>query len=184
MDDARRQFNRRFARRARFTISPRAVCLLLLLVPALAGCGLTQTAATIPFIPLERTATPRITPGLPATASALATAASDTPTPAPTQSATPYMGVDFSLVELTQGGFLSDLRYFVTFEFPDPVEGEYRAVVDQNKDYKCVVLPDYLNRLYCSGPLVRVYNWADIDLYADGIDQPVWSGKFFIPQME
>ena len=140
--------------------------------------------ATIPFIPLERTATSPVTPGLPATASAGVPTATITPTPAPSLTPTPYMEVDFSQVEITQGGFLSDLRYFVTFGFQDEVKGEYHAVVDQNKDYKCVVLPDYADRLYCSGPLVGVYNWADIDLYADGIEQPVWSGEFFIPQME
>lgn len=167
------------------------LCLAVLVIPLLASC-IGAPAASIPFIPLDRTATrpASATDSLgQAIESVTQTAAappvpSITHTPQPSLTPTPYMGIDFSQVELFQGGFLSELRYFVSFRFPEEVRGEYRAVVDRNKDYNCVVLPDYRDRLYCSGPLVAVENWADIDLYAGDGQQPVWSGEFYVPEMD
>ena len=107
-----------------------------------------------------------------------------TATAANTPTATPYANLDYSQLEISFGGFLSHWRYFVVFQFPDAVEGNYYAIVDRNKDYKCEVLPDYPDRLYCIGPLVIVYNWAEIDLYAEGIQEPIYSGEFFVPLLD
>jgi hypothetical protein len=170
----------------RLLMTGRSLWLLALLLPILTACAVAPVA-TIPFIPLERTATSPAdaAASLPADAGKQTATARPAPsdTPEPQRTPTPYMGIDFSQVQLYQGGFLSDFRYFVSFKFPEDVRGEYHVLVNDNKDYACVVLPDYPSRLYCSGPLVAVNNRVEIELYAGEVEQPVWSGEFFVPEM-
>ncbi len=155
---------------------------LLVFLPLLNACA-AQTVTPILLIPLptstEETA-PSVTPSIPPHTPE----AAFTFTPAPSKTATPYENIDFSKVELSFGGFLSHWRYFITFKFPEEVRGEYYALVDENKEYHCEVLPQYPTRLYCNGPLVIVYNWANIELFAQGGEEPLFSGRFFIPLMD
>jgi len=162
------------------------------------ACVVGPGQPTIPFIPLERSATPPIQPGsspttqtvpaalTPTTAPEAATTSSsaNSATASPEAILTATGNSDFSEVKLSFGGFLSDYRYFVAFTFPEPVQGEYYALVDENKTYDCQVRTEYPNRLYCSGPLVASNNWAQIDLYQGDNRQPVWSGQFFVPLLD
>lgn len=160
------------------------LCIFLSAAAVLAGCASSPAMATIPFIPLERTVTrPAQAATHTSTAEPAVTEPTATPSAAFSQTQAGYMNIDFSQVKILQGGFLSGFRYFVSFKFPVDVQGEYHALVDRNKEYTCTVLPDYPDRLYCSGPLVVVYNWADIDLYAEDIEEPVFSGEFFVPRI-
>ena len=71
-------------------------------------------------------------------------------------------------------------EYFVALKFPTPVPaGNFYALVDKNKEYRCSILPEYPDRLYCYGPQVRVYDWADFDLYVEGIETPLLQTRFF-----
>ncbi len=164
--------------RARFLL---LTACLVFIIPLLSACA-AETVTTIPLIPLtnspEATATQNLIP------SASPTPEIVTLTPAISPTVTPYQNIDFSQVELSFGGFLSHWRYFITFKFPEEVRGEYYALVDKNKEYRCEVLPQYPNRLYCNGPLVIVYNWAEIELFAIGSEEPLISGQFFVPLME
>jgi hypothetical protein len=104
------------------------------------------------------------------------TARTLTPTP------TPYAGVDFSEVEVAFGGFLSNYRYFIALRFPGDVLGQYYALVGSNSlEYTCEVMPEYPNRLYCTGPLAGVDKYVTIMLFSAETNDLVFTGQIFIP---
>jgi hypothetical protein len=107
-----------------------------------------------------------------------------TPTSPPTltPTPTPYSGVDFSEVEVAFGGFLSDYRYFIALRFPGDVVGQYYALVGSNSlEYTCEVMPEYPNRLYCTGPLAGVDKYVTIMLFSSETNDLVFTGQIFIP---
>ena len=124
-----------------------------------------------------------------------------TATQRPSATSTPYENIDFSQVEIGFGGFLSEWRYFITLDFPEPVRGQYYALVDRNKPYQCEVRVETPTRLYCSGPLTALSSWTSVDLYvlddpaldpaeaatqssAAGGVAPVLTSRFFVPPLD
>ncbi|NPV85297.1 MAG: hypothetical protein HPY45_04740 [Anaerolineae bacterium] len=161
----------------------RAIILLgiVLLALAFAGCVGKSPAPTATFVAPTvtrrptRTVTPTLSPTLTLTPTLTAL-----PSPTPSASLTPPFAYD--KIKVYTQGHLQGYRYFVAFKFPQKVEGEYHAIVDKNKPYRCEVLSRYPDRLYCSGPLVGILIYATIDLYAKDRDTPIFTTRFFIPE--
>jgi len=165
------------------TISRIGIFTLLVLVLLASGCA----AATprIVYVPLPTNfVTPTVgEPQLAITPLPTATiipTLTTVPTLSPTP--TPYAGVDFSKVEVAFGGFLPDYRYFIALRFPEDVVGQYYALVGSNAlEYTCEVLPEYTNRLYCSGPLAGLNKYVTIMLFSAETNDLVFTGEIFIP---
>ena len=78
-------------------------------------------------------------------------------------------------------GSMEYWNFFFTIQIEDEITGEYHAVVDKNKAYKCFMMEEYPNRLYCHGPQVAFNDYVEYELYMEGVDEPVHTGEFFIP---
>lgn len=100
-----------------------------------------------------------------------------TPTEKPTLTPTPGPLTGASILST---GFLSNWRYLVIIQAEAPLEGEYYAIVDVNKPYKCEIRSDYPDRLYCYGRQVRFADWAPIAVY-NSADELLFEGEFFTP---
>ena len=137
---------------------------------------------------------PTATPTLPPTASptlapthTLAPTATSAPTrtpkPLPTHTSSPTAALksDFSQAKLSTAGYLPGYRFFIAIELPDPVKGEYYALVDENKEYTCSIPGNYPNRLYCSGQLTKVDGWVSYVIYTQGTDEEVFEGEVYAP---
>jgi len=101
-----------------------------------------------------------------------------TPTEKPTLTPTPGPLTGASILST---GFLSNWRYLVIIKAEAPLEGEYYAIVDVNKPYKCEIRSDYPDRLYCYGRQVRFADWAPIAVY-NSADELLFEGEFFTPK--
>ncbi len=137
-----------------------------------------QPASTRPVTtstPLPPTVTPAA-----ATASPRPTALA-TPTATPNQVLTPTLVDDISKIVLVSHGVLSNWNYLITFAFPEPVQGEYSLLVDANKTYTCITRLDHPDYLYCAGPMTRLDDFVDFELFAVGHEASVFQGEIFIP---
>ena len=156
-----------------------------LLVPVLivictTGCStkqeVTETSQIIPTV----TKVPSKTP-LPTKTVTQTPTETTIPTPEDTATKTPIPGPDFSNAEIFSMGPMENWNFFFTIQIEEEITGEYHAVVDKNKNYKCFMMEDYPNRLYCHGPQVAFNDYVEYELYMEGIDEPVHTGEFFIP---
>lgn len=159
------------------------VLLLVFLVGlVLAGCSAraTPTPTVLPSeTPIPATHTPSPTP----TATATITP-TPTITPTITLTSTPDLGADFTTAKLVSQGFLPAWNYFFALQMDKEPIGEYYAMVDTNKRYTCTTIKERPTRLYCSGYLVAVLNYVNYELYREGMDIPLVTGRFFVPDME
>lgn len=124
----------------------------------------THTATTMPTSTPAPTREPTTTPTLPL---------------APTIPTLPR--ADFSGAKILAYGPLSDWRFLITLELPDPVDGPFYMMVDQNKEYTCALLAGFPNRLYCTGPMARINDTVSFVVYDQDTDEPVYEGSIFIP---
>lgn len=166
----------------------RNIIWLLILSLLLAACSSVQPQAVPPTLTSVPTATaamkPTLTPTLPATmtlpASAQPSPVPPTLTPTDSPTLTPTTG-PLTGASLLSTGFLSNWRFLVIIQAQEPLKGEYYAVVDKNKPYKCEIRADYPDRLYCWGRQVRYADWAPIAVY-NAADDLLFEGEFFTPK--
>ena len=104
---------------------------------------------------------------------------SNTSTFTPSQTQVPCP--DFSGAKIFSMGPMEYWNFFFTIQIEDEILGDYYAILDKNKQYKCFKLEEYPNRIYCHGPQVAINDFVDYELYKIGIDKPVLKGSFFIP---
>lgn len=129
------------------------------------------------------------TPSATVTASQVATAASprpkqrlsSTPEPAvPLPTSTIMTGSDFTDASVISRGWLDSGSLLVTLQVPHGVEGNYYAIVEDN-EFKCEILDDYPDRLYCHGIGVKTGTQVDASWYLDGVELPVYETEIAIP---
>ncbi|MEA4910135.1 MAG: hypothetical protein VB089_21115 [Anaerolineaceae bacterium] len=153
---------------------------VLLIGAVLSGCAApatpqpTSTPEVVKVVPSNTpspapTNTRTVTQTLPPTASPTATV---TPTPKPLD--------DFSQASFFTSGHLPDYRYFIAIELPDPIQGQYYAWVDDNREYPCEPNGEYPNRLYCTGALAGVDKTIDYSIREKDSDREVFSGDVYI----
>ena len=166
---------------------PLAVALVILL-PLLAACAAnsptaipTQTAGPGPVLELD-TATPEatLTPypsqtPLPTRTPTIA------PTLPPTEAPAPTLDPAFSDVKLAGLAWLQNYNLLLSFNFPNPINPEDYRVTLEDKEYKCEVLPQYPNRLYCHGQGARVLGVAMVKVYPAGSDQVGFEKEVWVP---
>jgi hypothetical protein len=165
--------------------------LTLLTVFLLAACA-APTATTVPTVPtaatelatdiLEATSTPEPTqtprPSL---------TPPPTSTPPPTQtlppSETPPPTPDPALANIKLVGlaWYSNYDLLLSFNFPGPVDPQKYRVTMEEKEYKCEVLAQYPNRLYCRGQGAKVLAVADVRVYPAGSDIPGFEQEVWVP---
>jgi len=104
------------------------------------------------------------------------------PTVELTNTNTPVPGPDFTNAKVFSMGPMENWNFFFTIQIEEDITGEYYAMVDKNKKYKCFMHADYSNRLYCHGPQVAFNDFVEYELYRLDIPQPIHKGEFFIPQ--
>ena len=151
---------------------------MLCMAVLLSACG-TPAAAPTATVPVEPpTATPKPTETAVPTATATETPVpSATPTITLTPTAT--FQADFSKAELYTAGPLANFRFLIAVELEEPVEGDYYSLVDKNKEYSCEVLPEYPNRLYCSGPQAAADDFVFFQVFESATDRVVFSGEVY-----
>lgn len=160
----------------------RIMSLLLLISIALSACAAPTPTAT-PSPQPTRTARPTRTPEPTLTPLPTQTLP-PTITPTPTVTATPQPADDFTGARVYTAGFLPDWNYFIAFELAQEIKGKYYALIQLNKEYKCEVRVNAPKRLYCAGPLGAMSDYMDYVVYEQETDQPVFSGKVFVPLAE
>jgi hypothetical protein len=98
-----------------------------------------------------------------------------------TPTATPVKIADWSSAEFYTGGALAHWQYFIALQFDGNITGEYYAVVDKNKDYKCTILTLYPNRLYCDGPQAAFMDFVKFEVFDAKTDEKVYEEQIWIP---
>ncbi len=108
-----------------------------------------------------------------------------TATSAPVSTATPLptptLLDDISQVTLVAHGVLPNWNYLFTFGFAEKVRGNYRLVVDQNKDYTCATRSDQPTFLYCDGPMAAFDDYVNFELRTENGSLVVLTGNVYIP---
>lgn len=117
-----------------------------------------QGPKVIPATVIAPTGLPLVTPSGIASTIAIETATL-TPSHTPSLTFTPTLlpGSVYSYSLLQTGEFM------VVVQFKAPVSGQFTAIVD-GKDFKCEILPQYPNRLYCYGPNPPAGKVVDINI--------------------
>ena len=136
----------------------------------------TLAQATAAPLPTATLAVPSLTPTVLPTSS-------PTLQPSPTITFTPAPTADLALsqVKLTGVSWLPDYNFMLIFQFPAPVDPKnYRATLE-TKEYKCQVVAQYPNRLFCTGRGAAVESMAWVRLYQVGSDQPGFEQYTWIP---
>ncbi len=77
-------------------------------------------------------------------------------------------------------GFLQNWNFFIAVQLKEDIKGSYYAVVEEGKTYYC---SNSYNprRLYCSGPLARIDDWVEYEIFDKLTDQSVFKSEVFIP---
>jgi hypothetical protein len=108
-----------------------------------------------------------------------------TPTPTitatPTTTFTPTPLINFSQAKFFTAGFLPGWQFFIAIKLPEPVKGEYYAMIDESKEYKCTVISNYPDRLYCTGPLGAQNDYIDYVIIEKSTKNEVYRGRLFVP---
>lgn len=106
-----------------------------------------------------------------------------TPVPSETPTITPTPGPNFGAASVYAVSHLGGDRLLVTIQVPGGVEGTYQAVVGPST-LNCEILPEYQDRLYCSGP-EPFQNYtsqqATVTLYSTVSGNTVFQTEFNIP---
>lgn len=158
--------------------------ILVIIALGSSSCNLAPAGTpTFTLIPPTRTSAPSSTP-----APTITPPPTETPlpsiTPSPSYTPFPTPETDFSKVRFFTAGFLDGWRFFFALQSEKNFIGNYRAMVDGSVEYTCEILASYPNRLYCSGPLRRMNDWVDYQIFQVGSDQAVFSGRIFIPLID
>jgi hypothetical protein len=156
----------------------RTVFGLLLVSILTAGCAPAPTPAPTATAQATATQTPTELPTVTDTPLPTATAL-PTRTPAPTS--TPIPPNELADAHFLTSGFLDGWRYFITIESPNPITGEYTAVMGENKEYTCEVMNQFPKRLYCIGRLAKVDDYVPYVVFEKETQRKVFEGKVFIP---
>ncbi len=69
----------------------------------------------------------------------------------------------------------------LSFQFPGPVDPKNYRVTLEDKEYKCEVLAQFPNRLYCRGQGAKVLDVANVRVYQAGSDQPGFEKDVWVP---
>ena len=162
---------------------------VLITIILISGCAPSQQPAVTPSpTVLPQQTEPASTPTQPPTPTA--TALPPTPTitssptivPSETPTSTPAPQTDFSEAVFYTAGFPSKWNYFFAIQLPSgTIQGDYYAVVDENKEYTCEVLAAYPDRLYCTGPLAAANDFIDYAIYEKDSNLKVFEGNIFVP---
>ena len=112
--------------------------------------------------------------------------------PTPTPSSTPFPATPSPIVE-TQPPAISQIdasvyalsqlendQLLVTLQIPGGASGDYRATVN-DQPFNCKVLVQYPDRLYCNGPTPGSGKFANLKLYREGSNQPVYEQQIGTP---
>ena len=141
--------------------------------------ALTLTAQAVNATPTETEAPPTLTATLPPSETVPLPTETETPTPEPLPpSATPT--VPQVAAKIYTYGILKSGQYLVTLLFEQPVTGTYAGRVD-GLDFKCDTLPQYADRLYCSGPDLTENKRVTVELIDQASGQVVFTGEFRVP---
>jgi hypothetical protein len=106
----------------------------------------------------------------------ITTAPTDTATPQPTATVTPTPTVtlDLSLAQVKFIGYtwVEHYNIQISFQFPGPVDAAQYTVMLEDETYTCQVLPQYSDRLYCTGRGRKVNELAHVQIFQKGSSTP------------
>jgi hypothetical protein len=160
------------SRRQNIILTLSMLCMAVLL--SACGAPAPEPTATVPVQP--PTATPKPTETkIPTDIPTETPVPSATPTITPTPTAT--FQADFGKAEFYTAGPLANFRFLIAVELAEPVEGEYYALVEKNKEYKCEVLAAYPNRLYCTGRQAAANDFVTYQIFETATGRPVFAGE-------
>lgn len=123
--------------------------------------------------------------------------ATPTPTPAPVVMATStprqdepdniatvvaHTGPHFDFAEISGVAHLDNGYFLITIEVPGGVRGEYQALIGEEQ-FKCLVLAEYPNRLYCTGLTSQAGQFVVVRVYELGAAEPVFEEELGIPPL-
>ena len=112
--------------------------------------------------------------------------ASATITETPLPTAVPTLDPALAQVKLVGLSWLEKYKYnlLLSFDFPGPVDpADYRVTLE-DKEYRCEVLEQYPNRLYCNGQGAKVLQPAQVRIYTAGSDQPGFETEVWVPYFQ
>lgn len=169
----------------RSTIQPLLILLGLLSLLILSACAGPAPAPTLApsATPPRETATraPTFTP-FPTETPQPTLTPTITATVPPT--ITPTLTPDASLAEIKLIGLawmMPQYDMLLSFQFPSAVDPSKYRVTLEDKEYKCQVLAQFPNRLYCIGQGAKVLTTATIRLYQVGSSKPAYEKDYWIP---
>lgn len=108
------------------------------------------------------------------------TAAETTPTATLAPTADPAL----ASVKLIGLAWYADYDLLLSFQFPGPVDAANYRVTLEDKEYKCEVLKQFPDRLYCKGQGAKVLTTAMVRVYPAGSDAPVFEKTVWVPYFE
>mgnify|MGYP000179828269 CR=1 FL=1 len=73
-----------------------------------------------------------------------------------------------------------DYDLLISIQFPTTVKGNYTLKLE-DKPYTCEVLPKYPDRIYCKGRGVKVLEYAEVSLFVENSDIPLFKTRVSIP---
>lgn len=167
--------------------------LIILLIPTLLGACRANPSSQSNRLPSQQvitftpsTARVQLTPsptGIPSTSTPEAT---PTPTPVTPATQTPSLAAtsDPALAEVRLLGLSWQPGYnlLLSINFAAPVDpNAYRVVIEGKEEYRCQVLAQYPNRLYCIGRGRNVYDRITVTIYPAGEDSPVFEDRIYVP---
>lgn len=170
---------------------PALALALALILSACAGAAPTAAPTAVPTSPpataVLATDTPAAVPTATETSvpSATVTAtAAPTETSAPTSASSPTPHPAQGQITLSGLAWMPDYNMLLSFNFPGPVDAaDYRVMLEE-KEYRCEVLEQYPNRLYCYGAGAKVLTTAMVRVYPVGVQQPIYERSYWIPYFE
>ena len=89
-------------------------------------------------------------------------------------------GPEFTDASVISRGWLDSGSLLVTLQIPHGVEGDYYAIVGGH-EFKCDILEDYPDRLYCHGTGVKPGTQVDASWYLEGVEHPLYETEIAIP---
>ena len=144
------------------------------------GTGAAEPSVTAEPTKLQPTEQTPI-PSEPPTATSSPTPTSTwTPTSLPRATSTPVPLHDLSGGSVLGVSFLSGARLMVSLTFTESLDGEFRALVG-GKDFACLILDQYPDRLYCIGPELPQGSEAFIEVLRIDFGEPVFEATFSVP---
>jgi hypothetical protein len=138
---------------------------------------ITPTSTTVVTPSSVPTATPFSSP----TSRPVQTSLPDaTALPAPAVSSTLDPGPGFPQARVIRHGQTGHWNYFVTLQADSAINGDYYAMVDQNKEYTCHISSKMPRQMTCMGPMAAFEDYIDFWVYAKGGTEPVFKAHLYI----